>query len=228
MVVRQKGQGTGLATRQQWQTSGYHRLLPPGLPHVSCVSLLEALAVDSVEDSWCFLQQAFGSPYLGEWAPSAHLGWPPTMQVRDKESKIKSNTSLTTNISQLQYKVMSQLTKRLSCCLQMTAFCLMSPLQICYILPVLLQIIASYTKKTNPYHKINDAGNAETDASEDGGKHEASRNTDSNKDIKGLWGWWAFCYAWEECCPGKELYNRLTQRVETLWHSSSLSQAQRL
>lgn len=101
MVVRQEVQGSGLATRWQWQKSGCHRRLPPGLPHVSCASLLEALAVDSLEDSWCFPQQAFGSPYSGEWAPSAHLGWLPTKQVRDKESKIESNTSLTTYISQL-------------------------------------------------------------------------------------------------------------------------------
>lgn len=101
MVVRQKGLGSGLATHWHWQKPGCHRLLPPGRPHVSCVSLLEALAVDSVEDSWCFPQQAFGSPYLGEWAPSAHLGRPPTKQVRDKESKIESNTSPSTYISQL-------------------------------------------------------------------------------------------------------------------------------
>lgn len=47
-------------------------------------------------------------------------------------------------------------------------------------------------------------------------------------DRKWLWEWRVFSCEWEECCPGKERKNRLTQRVEPLWHNSSLSQAQRL
>lgn len=94
---RTKRTGAELLIRWQWQKWGCRRPLPPGLPLASCAYLPEVLVVDSGEDSWCSLQVS-GSPYWGEWAPSAHLGWLPIQQIRQEH---KSNTSLTTVLSQL-------------------------------------------------------------------------------------------------------------------------------
>lgn len=96
---RTKRTGPQLLIHWQWQRWGCRRPLPPGLPRASCASLPEVLVEDSGEDSWCSLQQVSGSPYLGEWAASARLGWLPVQQIRHKEHK--SNTSLTTVLSQL-------------------------------------------------------------------------------------------------------------------------------
>lgn len=118
---RTKRTGAELLIHWRWQKWGSRRPLPPGLPHASCASLPEVLVVDSAEDSWCSLQQVFGSPYSGEWAPSAHLGWLPIQQIRDKEHK--SNTSLTTVLSQQLRSCHNQL-NRFLCGLRMVAFCL--------------------------------------------------------------------------------------------------------
>lgn len=96
---RTKPTGAELPIHWPWQKWGCRNSPPPGLPLASCACPPEVLAVDSGEDSWCSLQQVSGSPYWGEWAPSAHLGWLPVQQTRDQEHK--SNTSLTTVLSQL-------------------------------------------------------------------------------------------------------------------------------
>lgn len=107
---RTKPTGAELLIHWQWRKWGCRRSLPPGPPHASCASPPEVLVVDSGEDSWCSLPQVSGPPYLGEWAPSAHLGWLPIQQIRDKE---QSHT-LPYRRSFRNFKVMSQLTRQIS------------------------------------------------------------------------------------------------------------------
>lgn len=102
VVVRRKERdGAGLLIHWRWRKWGCRSWPPPGRPHASCASLPGASVADSGEDSWCSRQQGFGSPYLGEWAPSAPLGWLPVEPVSDEEHQFESNTSLTTRLSQL-------------------------------------------------------------------------------------------------------------------------------
>lgn len=81
---RTKRTGAELLIHWQWRKWGCRSSPPPGRPRASCACLPEVSAEDSGEDSWCSLLQVSGPPYLGGWAPSAHLGWLP-VQIRHKE-----------------------------------------------------------------------------------------------------------------------------------------------